>query len=151
MLPRNCLWKGDVTVQKLISGACQCFPLDIIILLTHDLLFSGVILYGMVIGELPFISNKDKNITAQQRRKKLIDQINKGMGVSHLRALMFFSEDFKSMMSKLLVADCRKRITVRNLMFHPWVTDKGCKNIRSNRFKRLDIHSKSLVSTCVHY
>ena len=146
MLPRNCLWKGDVTVQKLISGACQFFSLDIIVLLTHDLLFSGVIFYGMVVGELPFLTNKNKNIPTQQRRKKLIDQINKGLGVSHQRALMYFSRDFKSMMSTLLVADFRKRITARNLMFHAWITDKGSKNIRSHRFKQLDIHTKALVS-----
>lgn len=45
--------------------------------------FSGIILYGMVIGKLPFSTH----YTDQYRRQKLLVQIQKGIAENHVKEL----------------------------------------------------------------
>lgn len=92
----------------------------------------------MVVGQLPFVTTREENVSSQQRRRKLLEQINKGLSNVQKKALTIFTQEFRTMMSKLLTADITKRMTVKQLIFHPWITEKGKKAIRSNPMKKLD-------------
>lgn len=100
----------------------------------------------MVVGQLPFVTSRTEHIPSPERRKRLLAQINKGLATTHRKALASMSPDFRSMMAKLLITDSSKRITIKELLFHPWVTEKGTKEIRINPMKRLDDHHNKRVS-----
>lgn len=99
----------------------------------------------MVVGQLPFVTSRDSTVASQERRKRLLEQINKGLALPQRKAIATMSLEFRMMMTKLLVADAAKRITVRELIFHPWITEKGKKAVRSNPLKSLDYHWHSKV------
>lgn len=100
----------------------------------------------MVVGQLPFVTTRDDNLSSQERRKKLLLQINKGFSIVHRKALSLVSPDFKSMIARMLIADAMKRITINELIFHTWVTDKGRKTIICNPLKPLDENWQISVS-----
>lgn len=100
----------------------------------------------MVVGQLPFVSSRDGHVPSQERRKRLLAQINKGLAAPQRKAIASFSLEFRAMMSKLLIADPVKRIAVRELVFHPWITEKGKKGIRTNPIKAMDYQWHSKVS-----
>lgn len=106
----------------------------------------GVILYGMVVGQLPFVTSRTEHVPSPERRKRLLAQINKGLATSHRKALANMSPDFRTMMTKLLIIDSSKRITIKELLLHSWMTEKGMKEIRINPVKRLDDHHHRRVS-----
>ncbi|KAJ8963574.1 hypothetical protein NQ317_016617, partial [Molorchus minor] len=112
----------------------------------------GIILYGMVLGQLPFVNNRCDAATSQERRKRLVAQINRGLAAPHRRAIAGFSAEFRHLMNRLLVADSSKRITTKELLSHPWITDKGRKLVRTNPFKILDSHWQAkVISLFVFY
>lgn len=88
-----------------------------------------------MVGQLPFVSNRNENITSQERRKKLVAKINKGLGCAHRKALSNLSPDFRNMIDRLLMTDVLKRITVKQLLNHPFLTEKGTKSIRFSGHK----------------
>ncbi|KAI8906750.1 kinase-like domain-containing protein [Gorgonomyces haynaldii] len=70
----------------------------------------GINIYAMVVGDLPFA---DSNLTA------LYEAILKGKYV----VPEFVSQDCKSLLSKLLVINPKKRLTMSQVNEHPWLTD----------------------------
>lgn len=92
----------------------------------------------MVSGQLPFVAPHEEHVSSQERRKKLVMQINKGYSINQRKALSLLSSDFRSMIARMLIADALKRLTVNELLFHVWVTDKGKKAIVINPLKKLD-------------
>ncbi|KAK4884141.1 hypothetical protein RN001_000412 [Aquatica leii] len=98
----------------------------------------GVILFGMVAGQLPFIALHEDNVTSQERRKKLLVQINKGYSNVQRKMLALVSPEFRSLVARMLVADAIKRITITELLLHSWATDKGRKTIVVNPMTQLD-------------
>lgn len=99
------------------------------------LIINHLELNSQVVGQLPFVSNRNENITSQERRKKLVAKINKGLGCAHRKALSNLSPDFRNMIDRLLMTDVLKRITVKQLLNHPFLTEKGTKSIRFSGHK----------------
>ncbi|XP_028132342.1 NUAK family SNF1-like kinase 2 [Diabrotica virgifera virgifera] len=110
-----------------------------------DLWSFGIILYGMLVGQLPFVTCRSTQLSSQEKRKQLITQINKGLNSAHRKSLSTFSTDFRSLISQLLVADFSKRMTTKELIVHSWITDKGTKIICSNPIQELDTYEKSKI------
>ncbi|XP_050308531.1 serine/threonine-protein kinase MARK2-like [Anthonomus grandis grandis] len=107
----------------------------------------GIIFYGMVVGQLPFVCNKNEPISSQERRKKLVAQINKGLGVNHKKSLLPLSPDFRNMIGRMLVGEIDKRISVKELLSHPFITEKGTRAIRVHPIKKLDLrHQASIIA-----
>lgn len=99
----------------------------------------------MVVGQLPFITNKTEHVSSQERRKKLVAQINKGLATTHRRNLAPFSAEFRHMMNKLLIANSSDRINSNELVDHPWITEKGKAAVRVNPLRALDTRWKGRV------
>lgn len=100
----------------------------------------------MVIGQLPFVTSRTEHVPSPERRKRLLAQINKGLASPHRKALASLSAEFKAMMTRLLIADSTKRITIKELLFHPWITERGTRGIRTNPMRKIEDHYYRKVS-----
>lgn len=82
-----------------------------------DIWAMGVILYGMVCGELPFHSkdNKDKSIA---------ENIIKGEYNYPQEIIKKLSKEVKDLIKKILNANPTSRITLNEICEHPWMLEK---------------------------
>lgn len=119
---------------------------DIIILLVF-VSNSGVIFYGMAVGQLPFISSRVNEMSSGERRKRFVAEINKGLGAHQRRAIAFLPMDYRCMMNRLLATDSTKRITIKELIVDPWMTEKGRRIICTNPFQRLNTNVQVKVKS----
>lgn len=97
---------GSVTyaAPEIISGDLYCGT-------QVDVWSAGVMLYALLVGQLPF---NDNNI------QKLYQKIQ--AGIKTLPS--FLSKDACDLIRKMLTVDPRRRITVREVLSHPWIRNK---------------------------
>ena len=83
----------------------------------------GVILYVMGTGRLPFQSPRD-GLSPEQRRRRLMAQINYGLAGSQARLIAQLSDEYKNLVHRLLTPKAHQRINIHELCCHPWIL--GC-------------------------
>lgn len=94
-----------------------------------DVWSAGVMLFALLVGQLPF---NDNSIP------KLYQKIQ--AGIKTLPA--FLSEEAGDLIRKMLTVDPRQRISVRDVLAHPWLRNRSNTHARINR--RLDFHTGRL-------
>lgn len=94
-----------------------------------DVWSAGVMMYALLVGQLPF---NDNSIS------KLYQKIQAG-----IKSLPpFLSPDACDLIRKMLTVDPKQRITVRQVLQHPWLRNRTINQTRINR--RLDFNSGQL-------
>lgn len=93
-------------------------------------------------GRLPFVSPRDGQATSDERRRRLMAQINRGLTEVQERVIVNLSPEYKSLLGRLLTPAPHKRINMSELIQHPWLTKRS--SLKSSSFR---IGSASIVQT----
>lgn len=100
----------------------------LIMIISLSLLFffqySGVVFYAMATGRLPFQSPRDSQTSSEERRRKLLAQINRGLTPAQKKSISVMSREYRNLVNRLLMPTAHKRITIKELSFHPWISNR---------------------------
>lgn len=106
---------------------------------------SGVVLYGMMTGRLPFLSPCDEQTSSEERRRRLMAQINRGLTALQMKNMSRMSNDCKNLINRLLTPVPHKRITIQELCHHPWIVCKLRNVSRIASEADLDVNDQKTV------
>ncbi|PIK37722.1 putative serine/threonine-protein kinase Nek5-like isoform X3 [Apostichopus japonicus] len=81
-----------------------------------DIWSFGIIVYAMVTGKLPFTAPHTEN-----RRQRLLQLINAGLGPIHERDMRNITEDCKDLLRRS-IQPSETRIHLLDIQVHPWIT-----------------------------
>ena len=84
----------------------------------------GVVFYVMTSGRLPFVSPQDGHTPSDERRRKFMIQINRGLTSLQEKSISAMSNEYKDVVNRLLMPIAHKRITIQELGLHPWIFDR---------------------------
>ena len=109
---------------------------------THIHTHSGVNMYAMLVGKLPFRSPRQ----GSKRRQKLLEQISAGLADNHEKEMAHVSEIGRDLIARLLQPDPRRRVRLDHTMKHPWITKDGAQPLQPYRQPQPDPHTQHTVS-----
>lgn len=87
----------------------------------------GVLLYVMVTGDYPFQQPGDDGMRRGEKLRILLQRIQAVEYTFPTRIPL--TEELKDLVSKILVADPKKRLTVAEIAAHPWFTQGLSANV----------------------
>jgi len=96
----------------------------------------------LISGTLPFYVEAGEN-----KVKQLVAVINSGLTEKHFSQLGHLSEECKLVVSKMLEVDRVRRISLKDLEGHPWLTD--VQKVVQWNMKSLSLGQQVLVATKV--
>ncbi|XP_022088907.1 uncharacterized protein LOC110978304 isoform X2 [Acanthaster planci] len=85
-----------------------------------DIWSLGINMFAMVTGRLPFSTPYSEN-----RRQRLMQQIQNGLGVIHGREMAHLSDDCQELMCQLIEPSPELRLPLLDIEIHPWITSLG--------------------------
>lgn len=83
---------------------------------TSDIWSCGVILYALLVGRLPFDDENIRHLLEKVKRGKYVMPDDIPLGAQHL-------------LSRMLETDVDKRITMKEILVHPWFTFRPPKSL----------------------
>ncbi len=77
-------------------------------------------MFAMVTGRLPFSTPYTEN-----RRQRLLQQIQNGLGVIHGKEMAHLSEECQELLGELIEPSPELRLPLLDVEVHPWITNSG--------------------------
>jgi len=95
----------------------------------------GATLHCMVVGVPPYMAATEWELVEKLKTEEF-----------RLSAAVALDPHLRNMLMRCLTKDPSKRITVRELAVHPWVTEEGSKPMPLRAYARLNLHDVKIVS-----
>ncbi|XP_067928355.1 uncharacterized protein [Watersipora subatra] len=100
----------------------------------------GVIMYGMLVGRLPFVPGS----TEPCKRYALLKMLNKGLVMRHKTEMGHLSVDCRTLLFQLIEPRSELRLTMLQVANHGWITREGQEPVATNEKPEIDrpLHTK---------